>query len=443
MSDVRELLAATLHRLDLADALVKSEPNDLLPDRVEDSIGNKLPQEWICSLRERIRTCSYRPRQAQSIYVPKTRFTTRPAALVNFEDRIVFEALANALRGPVEPSLTSEQFLYWPRGIRAKKRWQEFKRSPTQNKHHSHIVVGDVAGFYETVDHALLRDSILEVSGWPDLSAAISEFLSILMGRRRGIPQGLTGSDVLATLYLSPVDAELAGRGLQYTRHGDDIRIGARSYEEGISAAYAFEIAVRRQEILANDSKLGIRLRDKYLADLDDVDTTVESLRTAWIGSAAKSAEEDDHSEVTDLITRIIEDHPEFEEVGWEWYRGDLSQDELIELIKPYLKPGDDIVAQQLLRDTFTLLPGGDENRKDQLSQERFTDRFSFALTTLQAAGSSYGIAFCETVLKDYPKQTKAVCRYLASVASSAGEEVTTVCTNLLKSKRAWITLWQ
>jgi len=226
------------------------------------------------------------------------------------------------------------------------------------------------------------------------------------------------------------------------TRHGDDVRIGSRSYEAALVAAHAFETAIRKMEILANDSKIGVRLRENYLADLDDIDATLDSLKAAWVDLQAQIPELGDRSEVADLVTRIAEEHPEFDEVGWEWYRGDLTPDELVELIRPYLEPGDEIVAKQLLEETFRLRPGGDEDRSIQLPSERFADRFSFALSTLQASNSVFGIEFCETVLTDYPEQTKLVCTYLTSVAHSAPREVTNVCHKLLISKRAFLD-WQ
>ncbi len=435
MANVSALLAQSLDQLDLAEALENFASNDLLPERIEDGIVSELPPGWVASLRERIRTGMYRPHQVEVVYTPKTRFATRPAALAILEDRVVFEALTAALREPVEASLVSPDYLYWPRGVRSPKRWPEFKRKPVQNEQNSHIVIGDVAGFYESVDHVLLQESILSVTGWPDLSAGISAFLSEFMGRRRGLPQGLAASDVLATLYLATVDGELAGHGLQYTRHGDDIRIATQSYAAALAAAHHFEVAVRKKEIFANDSKLGIRLRDNYIADLDDVDNAVESLKGAWAKSVVESlAEVDDRSEAADLISQISEDNPEFEEVGWEWYHGDLSQDELIELIRPYLSPAVERVAEQLLRDTFALRPGGNKDRAEQLPQDRFSDRFTLALATLRAAGNPVGIDFCKTVLLDYPEQSENVCKYLISVAAVAGAHVAHVCTEVLQS---------
>jgi hypothetical protein len=130
MSVAPPLLAQALHRLDLTAALTDCDINDLLPSRVEDTVAADLPNAWIASLEERIRMATYSPSRIEQIYVPKTRFATRPAALARFEDRVVFEALTNALRDPVELALVSDKYLYWPRGLRCDKRWQEFKHSP-------------------------------------------------------------------------------------------------------------------------------------------------------------------------------------------------------------------------------------------------------------------------------------------------------------------------
>jgi len=96
MSSVAEDLAAAAQRLKLADALKQIKTNDLLPPRPEDRIHGRLRVGWIGELEQRLTTASYRPSPAMVVQVPKSVFATRPAALLQLTDRVVYEALSNA-----------------------------------------------------------------------------------------------------------------------------------------------------------------------------------------------------------------------------------------------------------------------------------------------------------------------------------------------------------
>lgn len=248
-------LASCLDRLDLqaAVAIVAKERNDLLPRRHEDLITENLGEDWTATISDEIRSHEYRPEPTQAVAVPKSRFSTRPAGVLPLKDRVVFEALVNPCREKVESILIDKNRVFWPRGVVAPSRWAEFEESPLKDGV-THIVLGDVAGFYESVDHAILRRLILDATGHLDLAEALSGFLTRTMGRDRGMPQGVAASDVLATLYLSPVDAAMMEQGLDFTRHGDDMRVAAKSYGEGLRVAHLMEHAMRRQKLLPNSS---------------------------------------------------------------------------------------------------------------------------------------------------------------------------------------------
>lgn len=372
MADPSGALAAALHRLDLEAALPHAaRRNDLLLDRIEDKVYGQIRAGWLASLIDRIRTGKFFPTRAETVYVPKTRFATRPAALITLEDRVVLEALTSAARKKIERALVSGDRLYWPRGERGDKRWSDFERYPLSKRETSHIVMADVAGFYESIDHEVLRLSLLTATGWQDLSDAVASFLTALMGEGRGLPQGVDASDTLATLYLYPVDSELVTAGLDYIRHGDDMRIASNNYKDGLAAAHLLETEIRKRALLPNSGKLQVRRRDNYHGDLQDVDDAVNELKEAWRESAAETilAGGEDF-DVTELFEEIESSDTDFEELGWDWYHGDISVEEIVEIIKPHLTADTLSVARKLLADTMNLRPGGSTGRESQLSRD-------------------------------------------------------------------------
>lgn len=98
MASVSEALAVASTRLDLTGALDRIAKSDLLPPRPEDKAIGQLRSGWLKELESRIVAGSYIPVPAIAVYVPKPRFSTRPAALLPLGDRVPYEALSSRRR---------------------------------------------------------------------------------------------------------------------------------------------------------------------------------------------------------------------------------------------------------------------------------------------------------------------------------------------------------
>src|SRR5262245_38231003 len=107
-----------------------SERNDLLPPRLEDGVLGEVGKRFSESLKTKLTRGRYEPIRAEIVLVPKPGNTTRPAALLNLSDRVVFDALVEVLRPRIETSLLGDEIVYWPRGKVASKRWEEFEAAP-------------------------------------------------------------------------------------------------------------------------------------------------------------------------------------------------------------------------------------------------------------------------------------------------------------------------
>ena len=238
--------------------------NDLIPPRVEDKVSGELGRRFYERLARDLERGLYDPQPAYFVAVPKNSLITRPAAILSLADRVVYEAIISVLRPRIESFLLGEDVVYWPRGQRSAKRWEDFERAALRSDY-DYVVRSDVTAFYESVEHERLADTIVEATGYREVADALVHFLGRIMQSDRGLPQGLGGSDVLATVYLAKVDLGVTRRGVEYMRHGDDIRVAAKTYRDGRLAVGYLEAEVRRLGLVLNGEKTRVlKDRDRY-----------------------------------------------------------------------------------------------------------------------------------------------------------------------------------
>ena len=191
-------------RLNIRAAIrAASARNDLLPPRREDKAGGELGKRFSeCIVRE-LETGRYDPTPAHIIAVPKSQIGTRPAALLPFPDRVVYEAIVDVLRLRISRFLLGIEIVFWPRADGSRdKSWSKFERYAL-TRDGQYIVSCDIAGFYESIDHSQLASAVVKATGYRNIADALVHFLDRVMGGTRGLPQGLEASDTLATVYLA------------------------------------------------------------------------------------------------------------------------------------------------------------------------------------------------------------------------------------------------
>lgn len=410
--------------------------NDLLPPRAEDDVGGELSRRFSEGLRDRLQRGSYDPAPASFVYVPKPGHTTRPAALLTLDDRVVYEAIVASLRERIDTSLLSSQYAFWPRGnIEAGKKWREFLHSPV-SEDVTHIAISDLTGFYESVDHNRLRDVLIFATGYRDKVNALIAFLRRIMSNDRGLPQGLAPSDQLATAYLSSLDAAMVRAHHFYGRHGDDFRIGELSFAKAQAAVRLLESEARRAGLLLNGSKTVIVRRDTYLDQLEERNTHIKRTRDALFGRAVNELREAGDEVVSALIKKADKD-----ELGWGFfYHQNVTFDELVKELHEYLEPNDVLVAEEVFAEAMNDIGA------EQLAPDEFHQRVTFALLQLTAAKSGAAIGKCPELILRYQDKTELVAKYLMSMASCQANEVqdavSTILFNDTNSMTAWTKAW-
>lgn len=423
-------------RLDLAQALQNAAPNDLLPPREEDRIAGELSKRFLAHLQKTLEDDRYAPDPASIVQVPKPGLTSRPAALLTLTDRVIYEALVHLVRNRLERYLLDADVVMWPRATYQPKRWSEFEWAPTK-ANLDHIVLADISGFYDSIDHDQLSDLIVHATGEREAASAIHQFLSQVMRSRRGLPQGLPPSDSLATAFLRSLDANLIREGYQYVRHGDDMRVAAENKSRARKAIAIIESTLRELGLLLNGAKCQILKRKEYLADLEAADALMEQTRKKLLAQRISRLEEDDEA----LIEKMREAELD-EQWGWDlFYHGTISVQDVISVLREHLEPSDIEVAASLFKKTMAAAPGRTKGTKG-LTPERFHQQITRSLVRLAAGRSPAALKHSARLIAWYPEKTELVTSYLMAMQRSHLKQTVQQIENIVGSD-LFVTPWQ
>ena len=430
---MQEPFQSVIDELDLEAAVRRGTTrNDLLPPRYEDSVTGEVGKRFLDGLWNRMERGRYDPTPASFVLIPKRGNTTRPAALLTLPDRVVFDALVESLRSRIESALLGPEIVMWPRGTRAAKRWPDFEEAPlTTDK--PYIAKADIAGFYECIDHEILRDALIDMTGRREMVNALIEFLRRVMKDRRGLPQGLAPSDPIATAYLSSIDYEMARTGIDYFRHGDDVRFSTDADWKARKAIYEFEQALRKRRLLTNSSKSFVIQSDTYRGTLDERNAIVDETRKALLEARIAKLEKGDSEEITHLLEKTDK-----KELVWAvFYHNSVSFDDLITSLENEIEADDIEVASDVFESAMKQSPGS----PDGLSKESFHHRITLSLVRLAAVRNPSALPMLPTLLKDSPEKTELTVQYLLALGDDHAEAVITVIREAMT--RRFVTDWE
>ena len=421
-------------KIDVSAALGNTKPNDLLPPRPEDKACGELGKRFSEYLIRKLQSGQYDPIPAYIVHVPKSRLTTRPAALLSLPDRVVYEALVSTLRLRIERFLLGKSIVFWPRGDSAvTKRWMCFERSVIRPDLR-YVVRSDVVGFYESVDHELLVDTIVRVTGHRDIAEALTHFLGRVMGSKRGLPQGLLPSDTLATVYLGELDNTMVRHGFLYARHGDDIRVATKNYDDACFAVRSLEHGLRKLGLLLNIDKTRVFRRETYTSAMESFVRTGKEAH-----EEAKSIKLQNLRHDQEQLAEAIEE-TDMEQLGWDvFYHGTIDLDQALELIRPHITPDKVAVAEVQFQNAIERRPGMD----NALPKEAFHQQLVKSLVDLSAGRSKVGVCHTRDLMRLFPDKTQMLCSYLGALASEAKVADDIVMQVESALQRPYITEWE
>jgi Reverse transcriptase (RNA-dependent DNA polymerase) len=180
----------------------------------------------------------------------------RPLHVMTLTDRVLYRALVELIGKAL------------PENLRRRRPVADFRQAPLEVPNARYVSKTDVTAYYEFVDHDYLADELIAQTGEEPAIDGLTDLLGNVLGRRVGLPQVHTASDVLGDTYIDLARRRLLRRGHVTFTYSDDFRIASPSLGAARAAVEACAEEVRQLGLVLNDHKTYTYGADKYRESL-------------------------------------------------------------------------------------------------------------------------------------------------------------------------------
>ena len=204
-----------------------------------------LQDEWEL-IKSQLLAGTYRPEPVRQARIPKPGGGTRTLGIPTALDRMIQQALHQAMTPIFDPSFSDRSYGFRPgrSAHQAVRQAQQYVQAGRR-----WVVDLDLASFFDRVNHDVLMARVARKVEDPRILGLIRRYLQagamikgIAKVRREGTPQGGPLSPLLSNILLDELDKELERRGHAFCRYADDFQI----YVGSRKAAYRVKASVTR-----------------------------------------------------------------------------------------------------------------------------------------------------------------------------------------------------
>ncbi len=359
----------------------------------------KNKDRWLAGIRDRLSAGSYAPEPAFVIDVPKGSGAIRTGVILSLSDQVVYTALVGSAALRLAPTLNwsvpprdygyqlgnlagidwlKKSFLGWD-GFRV-------RSLALLDEAPSAIVSTDITGFYEHIDHELLMSDLRAGGVEREVIDLIGRCLSKWsIVNRRGLPQNVSASHVLAKLYLTRFDHAVGEAGFTHIRYVDDTRVFCATTAAAKRAIVALTALLRARGLTLQTAKTEILLPGDARDRFDGVNPVLKPLAKHYIDEiAAQVGLDPDYLTVTEAEELVMSG------------KADPPSDMLHDVFDAYF-------VKETAKFNKTL--------------------FHFILLRLGRAGDSFALGRALDYLETHPEETEWILSYITNVNAVAGTE--------------------
>jgi len=273
--------------------------------------------ENLKNLSFRLKGHSFNPKEPVRVYLPKSSGLQRTISILNLDDIIVYQAMANVLfdkfikdRELVEDKTVFSNVFNEKESIYFFRDWKEsYKKFKEKIKYFYKnklrwVAHFDLAAYFDTISQDNLKN-LISLKSQEDYKGLLGECLNrwsshkVSKDIKQGIPQGPLPSSFFSEIYLLNIDLKLQNKDIKYVRFVDDIKIFGNSKQEVLRGVilldrlckeiglipqgkkYEIIKAESLTEAIGKDASLTIEEKDQILKSGDE---SVEIFKKAFLG---------------------------------------------------------------------------------------------------------------------------------------------------------------